>query len=74
VQRERSKHELHEPYRTLLGHFRHESGHYYWDILIAGGPQLERFRSLFGDERLDYGEALQRHYREGPPEGWQAAT
>jgi len=73
VQRERSKHELHEPYRTLLGHFRHESGHYYWDLLIARSRFLEPFRSIFGDDRQDYGESLQRHYRDGPPAGWQAA-
>ena len=72
-QRERSRHELHEPYRTLLGHFRHESGHYYWDLLISDTPLLEPFRARFGDERTDYGEALQRHYREGPPGDWQSA-
>ena len=42
---------MHEPYRTLLGHFRHESGHYYWDRLIEGSARLESFRSKFGDER-----------------------
>ena len=26
---------MHEPYRTLLGHMRHEVGHYYWERLIA---------------------------------------
>ena len=32
---------MHEPYRTLLGHFRHEVGHYYWDRLVrdAAGPE-----------------------------------
>jgi hypothetical protein len=73
VQRERSKHELHEPYRTLLGHFRHESGHYYWDVLVADGDFLEPFRAVFGDERADYGEALQRHYENGPPPNWHTA-
>ncbi len=60
---------MHEPYRTLLGHFRHEIGHYYWDRLIADTPWLERFRALFGDEQADYGEALQRHY-ESPVNDW----
>ncbi|HVW08035.1 MAG TPA: putative zinc-binding metallopeptidase [Bryobacteraceae bacterium] len=69
--REGIRQSLHEPYRTLLGHFRHESGHYYWDRLIAGGPELEAFRELFGDERADYGEALQRHYAEGAPTDWR---
>jgi hypothetical protein len=71
VQRERSKYELHEPYRTLLGHFRHESGHYYWDLLVRGSRFIEPFRELFGDERQDYGEALQRHYRDGPAPAWR---
>jgi hypothetical protein len=71
VQRERSKHELHEPYRTLLGHFRHESGHYYWDLLVRDSRFIGPFRELFGDERQNYGEALQRHYREGPALSWQ---
>jgi hypothetical protein len=68
--RERTREEMGEPYRTLLGHFRHESGHYYFDRLIAGTAWLERFRATFGDERQDYAAALQRHYREGPPANW----
>ena len=70
VQRERSKHQLHEPYRTLLGHFRHESGHYYWDLLIRDSALVEPFRQLFGDERADYGQALERHYAQGPRLDW----
>ena len=73
VQRERSKIALREPYRTLLGHFRHESGHYYWDLLVRNSPLTEPFRALFGDERLDYAEALDRHYQHGPPPDWQSA-
>jgi hypothetical protein len=73
VQRERSKLALHEPYRTLLGHFRHESGHYYWDLLVRDSPLIEPFRALFGDERADYGEALARHYENGPAADWQSA-
>jgi hypothetical protein len=68
--RERTRHEMHEPYRTLLGHFRHEIGHYYWDRLIAGTPWHEKFRALFGDEREDYAAALQRNYQFGPPPDW----
>jgi hypothetical protein len=68
--RERIRTQLHEPYRTLLGHLRHEVGHYYWDRLVAGTPWLEPFRALFGDERADYGEALKRHYEQGPPPDW----
>lgn len=68
--RERVRNELHEPYRTLLGHLRHEVGHYYWDRLVRDTPWLGPFRALFGDERADYAEALQRNYREGPPPDW----
>ena len=56
-----------ETYRTVLGHFRHEIGHYYWDRLIEETPLLAEFRTLFGDERGDYEEAQQRHYSAGPP-------
>jgi hypothetical protein len=70
--REKVRGEMSEPYRTLLGHFRHESGHYFWDRLIGGDEQkLEEFRALFGDEREDYNAALQRHYSEGAPAFWQ---
>ena len=69
--RERIREELHEPYRTLLGHLRHEVGHYYWDRLVAGSPWLDDFRKLFGDEQQDYAAALQRNYQQGPPPGWE---
>jgi hypothetical protein len=68
--RERIRTQLREPYRTLLGHLRHEVGHYYWDRLVAGTAMLEPFRALFGDERADYGDALRRHYEQGPPPDW----
>jgi hypothetical protein len=61
---------LREPYRTLLGHFRHEIGHYYWDRLIANTPHHEEFRRIFGDERRDYGAALQDYYAWGAPSDW----
>lgn len=63
--------ELGEPYRTLLGHFRHESGHYYWDRLVRDRDRLTAFRELFGDERADYQAALRRNYEQGAPPGWQ---
>jgi hypothetical protein len=63
---------LGEPYRTLLGHLRHESGHYYWDRLVADSPRLDTFRELFGDERADYDKALQTHYSSGPAHDWQS--
>ena len=70
-ERERMRHRMGEPYRTLLGHFRHEIAHYYWDRLVRDAPGIEAFRQLFGDEREDYGAALQRHYANGPPPDWQ---
>jgi hypothetical protein len=73
AKREQIKHELHEPYRTLLGHFRHEVGHYYWDRLVWGTRWLEPFRMLFGDERASYAEALKRNYELGPPADWANA-
>lgn len=68
--REKTRHVMREPYRTLLGHFRHEVGHYYWDRLVPGTPWLDKFRELFGDERQDYAEALKRNYEQGPPANW----
>jgi hypothetical protein len=70
VQREQMRQQQHEPYRTLVGHFRHEIGHYYWDRLIRDSDRLEGFRALFGDERADYAEALKRHYAQGAPANW----
>ncbi|WP_417308397.1 zinc-binding metallopeptidase family protein [Devosia sp.] len=67
--REYRRTQFNEPYRTLLGHFRHEIAHHYWDILVGGKPTLGEFRQLFGDERADYGEALKAHYQ-SPPENW----
>jgi hypothetical protein len=61
---------LAEPYRTVIGHLRHEIGHYYWSLLVEGTPNLDEFRALFGDERQDYTEALQRHYAQGAPADW----
>ncbi len=72
VVREKTRSEMGEPYRTLLGHFRHESGHYFWDRLVAPNPpMLNACRALFGDDRADYGEALQKHYAEGSAPHWQ---
>lgn len=71
VEREKRRVSLYEPYRTLLGHFRHEVGHYYWDRLIRDSDRLDAFRALFGDEREDYAEALKKHYATGAPPDWQ---
>lgn len=72
AERERRRVEMGENYRTLLGHFRHELGHYYWDRLVRDDPAyLSAFRALFGDERTDYEQALQIYYANGAPPDWQ---
>ncbi len=74
VHREQLRVAMDEPYRTLLGHFRHEIGHYYFYRLVSGSPDyLQRFNELFGDPDLDYQAALDRHYSEGAPAGWKSA-
>lgn len=70
AKREAVRKAMREPYRTLLGHFRHEVGHYYWDRLVAGTSWMDGFHELFGDEMLDYKASLQRNYDEGPPADW----
>jgi hypothetical protein len=70
VHREQVRLDLGEAYRTLLGHFRHEIGHYYWQVLVEGSDE-EGFRRVFGDERESYADAVDRHYADGPPAGWE---
>ena len=70
--REKARLELGESYRTLLGHFRHEIGHYYWDCLVAKSPFLDGFRALFGDERVSYEQAVEAHYRDGASADWSS--
>ncbi|ANF81790.1 hypothetical protein A3K93_06035 [Acinetobacter sp. NCu2D-2] len=72
VYRETTRVNMGENYRTLLGHFRHESGHYYLNLMQLLHPELiDEFRHYFGDERIDYKKALDRHYEDGAPENWQ---
>lgn len=71
AERERHRQDLAEPYRTLLGHFRHEIGHYYWERLVRDSAWLAGFRTLFGDERTNYSGALSNHYANGPRQDWQ---
>jgi hypothetical protein len=70
VERERQRQQFGEPYRSLLGHLRHESGHYYWNVLIHAAGRVDEFRVLFGDERPDYSSAISQHYSAGPPGDW----
>jgi hypothetical protein len=73
--RESLRVKLGEPYRTLLGHFRHEVGHYYQTVLVENGSGAEKYldqcRTLFGDERASYSDAMARHYKFGAPAGWE---
>ena len=71
AERETRRRGMGEPYRTLLGHFRHEVGHHYWDILVRDAGKLEACRAVFGDDSQDYEAALKRHYAEGTPPDWQ---
>jgi hypothetical protein len=68
--RENMREKMGEAYRTVLGHLRHEIGHYYWDRLIRDGNRIDDFRALFGDERQSYEDAIARHYEQGPPADW----
>jgi hypothetical protein len=70
ARREQRRTQLGEPYRTLLGHLRHELGHYFQELIVTGDEEWTRCRELFGDEREDYSVALERHYAEGPPADW----
>lgn len=70
VARHAVREQMSERYRTLLGHFRHESGHYYLEWLVPPGPAREEFRALFGDERADYAAALARYHDAGPAPDW----
>jgi hypothetical protein len=69
--RENMREKLGEAYRTVLGHLRHEIGHYYWDRLIRDAARVDAYRPLFGDESASYEEAIQRHYGDGPPANWE---
>lgn len=71
AERERQRVALGEPYRTLLGHMRHEAGHYYWDLLVWDGGKIDACRAVFGDETEDYSDALKWHYAKQTHEGWQ---
>lgn len=68
--REALRVQLAEPYRTVLGHLRHEVGHYYWTVLVEHTDRLDAFRALFGDDRVDYAEALEKHYGAGDDRSW----
>ncbi len=68
--REQMRDQMNEPYRTLLGHFRHETGHFIWNKMVRDTNKLDGFRAVFGDEGADYSVAVEAHYNQGPPPGW----
>jgi hypothetical protein len=74
VARSHTKEAMGERYRTLLGHFRHELGHYYFDQLIVPFPEKHALcKQYFGDDQLDYQAALKQHYEHGAPKNWREA-
>ena len=73
AEREQRRNMMGEPYRTLLGHFRHESAHYFWDRLVRDTSRQTECSTVFGDHTADYQEAVQRHYLKGSPSDWQKA-
>ncbi len=71
VEREKARLAFEEAHRTLVGHFRHEIGHYYHQMLVRGRRDAA-FRDAFGDpDQPLYGQALARYHREGPPADWR---
>jgi hypothetical protein len=71
VERTAVREQMQERYRTLLGHFRHESGHYLFEELVADDASRRRWTELFGDASVDYASSLEAYYRDGPPAGWE---
>lgn len=73
VIREKMRLDMNERYRTLLGHFRHEIGHYYWFLFVENNSELLlQFRELFGNEQEDYNKAIKRYYKDGPNAIWSS--
>ena len=71
ARREARRAQLGEPYRTMLGHLRHELGHYMQPLVVVDDEAWAACRALFGDDRVGYRDALEHHYRDGPPVDWQ---
>jgi hypothetical protein len=70
ARREERRVQFGEPYRTMLGHLRHELGHYFQPLIVTGDDEWAECRGLFGDDQADYSAALQRHYDQGAPSDW----
>jgi hypothetical protein len=72
VEREKARIAFGEAHRTLVGHFRHEMGHYVWDVAIKGKKE-PACAALFGDHTVPYDEALKAYYANGPKPNWPEA-
>lgn len=72
IRRARIQEEMGESFRTLAGHMRHELAHYYWQLFSQNAEWLQQFRKVFGDERADYAQALDRHHKQGAPANWSS--
>lgn len=71
VERERARMSFGEAHRTIIGHFRHEMGHYFWDVLVKNQCEAECV-AVFGDHfDPDYGTALEIYYQNGAKENWK---
>lgn len=68
--REKIRLQMCELYRTMLGHFRHEIGHFYWEYFFPTPKSRLRFQKIFGDDQMPYAEALDRYYK-WTPSGWE---
>jgi hypothetical protein len=72
VERERLRKQMHEPHRTIIGHYRHEIGHYFWMTLVEGRDEAACV-AVFGDHtNPPYADALKLYYETGPAQNWQS--
>lgn len=72
IEREKARISFGEAHRTVIGHFRHEMGHYFWDLLVKGKCEQE-YVAIFADHKNpDYSTALEHYYEHGPKAGWQS--
>lgn len=68
--REQLRQQFQEAHRTLIGHFHHEVGHYYWEVLVLGKRERD-FIKLFRDHNaVPYADAMSAYYQNGPCENW----
>jgi hypothetical protein len=71
--REALRVKFHEAHRTLIGHFHHEIGHYYWQMLVQRRREAECIK-VFGDHIAPpYQDAMAAYYQNGPRAGWQSS-